>query len=245
MYCCSTLFLLGHAQECPSLLRLGRGWLVWLLVEALVWPLGSITVGTESARPLATKPPLGPVEFPFPLDTKQNFKSRGISPGEVSQLHPYPCMSCSHMRCAGRDSKSPDLLGVPKSWFWALSGAPRGQPSPETQHAPNPSPAELGHQTLWVLWHCTQPGPCQWCTRGCSLCLPSQIQAGRWDLVPFSTLLQASSKPKEIKKSSSPTWSESGTSPPHSPGHTSPWDDRLELSTLVFLSLKLDQKSEH
>lgn len=115
MYCCSTLFLLGHAQwECPSLLRLGRGWLVWLLVEALVWPLGSITVGTESAEPLATKPPLSPVEFPFPLDSKQNFKSRGISPGEVSQLHPYPCMSCSHMRCAGRDSKSPDLLGVPK-----------------------------------------------------------------------------------------------------------------------------------
>ncbi|OPJ70033.1 hypothetical protein AV530_019284 [Patagioenas fasciata monilis] len=54
----------------------------------------------------------------------------------------------------------------------------------------------------------------------------------------------ASSKPKEIKKSSSPTWSESGTSPPHSPGHTSPWDDRLELSTLVFLSLKLDQKTQ-
>lgn len=149
------------------------------------------------------------------------------------------------MRCAGRDSKSPDLHAAPKPWFWVLRGAPRGQPFPETQHAPNPPPAELRHQTLCVSWHCTQPGPCQWCAQGCSCCLLSQIRAGRWDSVPFSTLLQASSKPKDIKKSSSPTWSEGGTSPPTSPGHTSPWDNGLELSTLVFLSLKLDQKSEH
>ncbi|XP_063202487.1 protein PML-like [Chroicocephalus ridibundus] len=55
----------------------------------------------------------------------------------------------------------------------------------------------------------------------------------------------ASSKPKDCKKSSSPTWSASGTSPHCSPGPTSPWDNRLEPSTLVFLSLKVDQKTQN
>ncbi|XP_051484384.1 protein PML [Apus apus] len=55
---------------------------------------------------------------------------------------------------------------------------------------------------------------------------------------------EASSKPKDSKKPSSPTWSRSGTSPHHSTGPTSPWDDRWELSTLVFLSLKVDQKTQ-
>ncbi|XP_029869225.1 protein PML [Aquila chrysaetos chrysaetos] len=54
----------------------------------------------------------------------------------------------------------------------------------------------------------------------------------------------ASSKPKDSKKPSSPTWSGSGTSPHHSTGPTSPLDDGLELSTLVFLSLKVDQKTQ-
>lgn len=85
----------------------------------------------------------------------------------------------------------------------------------------------------------------QQCTQGRSSCLPSWVQAGRWDLAPFSDLLQASSKPKDIKMLSSPTWSGSGTSPHHSTGPTSPWDDGSELSSLVFLSLKVDQKSEH
>nr|XP_009934211.1 PREDICTED: protein PML-like [Opisthocomus hoazin] len=55
----------------------------------------------------------------------------------------------------------------------------------------------------------------------------------------------ASSKPKDIKQPSSPTWSGSGTSPHHSPSPTSPWDDESEQSTLVFLSLKVDQKTQH
>ncbi|XP_074773420.1 protein PML-like isoform X1 [Athene noctua] len=54
----------------------------------------------------------------------------------------------------------------------------------------------------------------------------------------------APSKPKDVKKPSSPTWSGSGTSPHHSTGPTSPWDDGSELSTLVFLSLKVDQKTQ-
>ncbi|KAM6058973.1 protein PML-like [Chlamydotis macqueenii] len=54
----------------------------------------------------------------------------------------------------------------------------------------------------------------------------------------------ASSKPKDSKKPPSPTWSESGTSPYLSTGPTSPWDDRSELSTLVFLSVKVDQKTQ-
>ncbi|XP_050759444.1 protein PML [Gymnogyps californianus] len=54
----------------------------------------------------------------------------------------------------------------------------------------------------------------------------------------------AFSRPKDSKKPSSPTWSGSGTSPHHSTGLTSPWDDRSELSTLVFLSLKVDQKTQ-
>lgn len=85
----------------------------------------------------------------------------------------------------------------------------------------------------------------QWCTKEHSSHLPSQDQAGRWDWAPFSTLLQAFSKPKDSKKPSSPTWSRSGTSLHHSTSPTSPWDDGLELSTLVFLSLKVDQQSEH
>ncbi|KAM6125472.1 protein PML-like [Phoenicopterus ruber ruber] len=56
--------------------------------------------------------------------------------------------------------------------------------------------------------------------------------------------MPAPSKPKDGKKSSSPTWSESGTSPHHSTGPSSPWDDRSELSTLVFLSLKVDRKTQ-
>lgn len=76
--------------------------------------------------------------------------------------------------------------------------------------------------------------------------MPSQPGPSRQTgLAPFSNLLQASSKPKDSKKPSSPTWSRSGTSPHLSTGPTSPWDDGLELSTLVFLSLKVDQKSEH
>ncbi|XP_040456582.1 protein PML [Falco naumanni] len=55
----------------------------------------------------------------------------------------------------------------------------------------------------------------------------------------------ASRKLKDIKKSSSPTWSGSSTSPQHNTGPTSPWDDRSELNTLVFFSLKLDQKTHH
>ncbi|KAM9375089.1 protein PML [Phaethornis superciliosus] len=54
----------------------------------------------------------------------------------------------------------------------------------------------------------------------------------------------AFSNPKDSKKPSSPTWSESGTSPHHSTGSPSPWDTRSELSTLVFLSLKVDQKTQ-
>uniref|UniRef100_A0A663MCN1 PML-like coiled-coil domain-containing protein n=1 Tax=Athene cunicularia TaxID=194338 RepID=A0A663MCN1_ATHCN len=54
----------------------------------------------------------------------------------------------------------------------------------------------------------------------------------------------APSKPKDVKKPSSPTWSGSGTSPHHSTGPASPWDDGSELSTLVFLSLKVDQKTQ-
>ncbi|KAM6387948.1 protein PML isoform 2-T2 [Pluvialis apricaria] len=54
----------------------------------------------------------------------------------------------------------------------------------------------------------------------------------------------ASSKPKDIKKPSSPTWSGNSTSPHHSTGPTSPWDNRSAPSTLVFLSLKVDQKTQ-
>ncbi|KAM6308911.1 protein PML [Aegotheles albertisi] len=54
----------------------------------------------------------------------------------------------------------------------------------------------------------------------------------------------ASSKPKDSEKPSSPTWSRSGTSPHHSTHSTSPWDDELELNTLVFLTLKVDQKTQ-
>ncbi|XP_042660021.1 protein PML [Tyto alba] len=54
----------------------------------------------------------------------------------------------------------------------------------------------------------------------------------------------APSKPSDSKKPSSPTWSGSSTSPCHSTGPTSPQDDGLELSTLVFLSLKVDQKTQ-
>ncbi|KAM9224087.1 protein PML-like [Leptosomus discolor] len=57
--------------------------------------------------------------------------------------------------------------------------------------------------------------------------------------------MAASSKPKDSKKPSSPTWSGSGTSPHHSTGPTSPCNDRSELSTLVFLSLKVDHKTQH
>ncbi|XP_075361734.1 protein PML [Mycteria americana] len=55
----------------------------------------------------------------------------------------------------------------------------------------------------------------------------------------------ASSKPKDSKKPSSPTWSRRGTSPHHNTGPMSPWDNGSELSTLVFLSLKVDQKTQH
>ncbi|XP_065544045.1 protein PML-like isoform X3 [Lathamus discolor] len=55
----------------------------------------------------------------------------------------------------------------------------------------------------------------------------------------------ASIKPKKIKNSSSPTWSGSGTSPHHSTGPNSPMDDESELSTLVFLSLKTEQRTQH
>ncbi|KAM9515285.1 protein PML-like isoform 1-T1 [Guaruba guarouba] len=54
----------------------------------------------------------------------------------------------------------------------------------------------------------------------------------------------ASSKPKKSKNSSSPTWSRSSTSPHHSTGPNSPRDDELELSTLVFLSLKTEQRTQ-
>ncbi|XP_054244100.1 protein PML-like [Indicator indicator] len=46
-------------------------------------------------------------------------------------------------------------------------------------------------------------------------------------------------KPEDIKKSSSPIRSEGGTSP-----HNSPWSSESELSTLVFLCLKADQKTQ-
>ncbi|KAM9275491.1 protein PML-like [Morus bassanus] len=55
----------------------------------------------------------------------------------------------------------------------------------------------------------------------------------------------ASSKPRDSKKPSSPTWSGGGTSPYHNTGPISPWDNGSELSTLVFLSLKVDQKTQH
>uniref|UniRef100_A0A8C6JVF8 Uncharacterized protein n=2 Tax=Melopsittacus undulatus TaxID=13146 RepID=A0A8C6JVF8_MELUD len=51
-------------------------------------------------------------------------------------------------------------------------------------------------------------------------------------------------KPEKRKNSSSPTWSGSGTSPHHSTGPNSPMDDNSELSTLVFLSLKTEQRTE-
>ncbi|XP_061205950.1 protein PML-like isoform X1 [Neopsephotus bourkii] len=54
----------------------------------------------------------------------------------------------------------------------------------------------------------------------------------------------ASIKPEKIKNSSSPTWSRSGTSPHHSTGPNSPMDDESELSTLVFLSLKTEQRTQ-
>ncbi|XP_075570324.1 protein PML [Pelecanus crispus] len=54
----------------------------------------------------------------------------------------------------------------------------------------------------------------------------------------------ASSKPKDSKKPSSPTWSGSSTSPHRNTGHTSSWDDGSELSSLVFLTLKVDQKTQ-
>lgn len=62
---------------------------------------------------------------------------------------------------------------------------------------------------------------------------------------PFSNLLQASIKFKKSENSSSPTWSGSDTSPHHSTGPNSPMDDKSELSTLVFLSLKTEERSEH
>ncbi|XP_030354314.1 protein PML-like isoform X2 [Strigops habroptila] len=55
----------------------------------------------------------------------------------------------------------------------------------------------------------------------------------------------ASSKPKKSEQPPSPTWSRSGTSPHHSTGPTSPWDDGSELSTLVFLSLKAERRTQH
>ncbi|XP_068026335.1 LOW QUALITY PROTEIN: protein PML-like [Melanerpes formicivorus] len=51
-------------------------------------------------------------------------------------------------------------------------------------------------------------------------------------------------KPQDIKKSSSPLWSEAGTSPPPSAAPPSPWASESQLSTLVFLSLKADQKTQ-
>ncbi|XP_061855422.1 protein PML isoform X2 [Colius striatus] len=55
----------------------------------------------------------------------------------------------------------------------------------------------------------------------------------------------ASSKSQDSKKPFSPMRSENGTSSHHSAGPSSPWDDGSELSTLVFLSLKIDQKTQH
>ncbi|XP_074955935.1 protein PML-like isoform X1 [Phalacrocorax aristotelis] len=55
----------------------------------------------------------------------------------------------------------------------------------------------------------------------------------------------ASSKPKDCKKPSSPMWLGSGTLPYHNTGPTSPCDNGSELSTLVFLSMKVDQKTQH
>ncbi|KAJ7417096.1 hypothetical protein BTVI_33856 [Pitangus sulphuratus] len=54
----------------------------------------------------------------------------------------------------------------------------------------------------------------------------------------------AFSEPKDSKKPSSPTWSRSGTSPHNSTGPTSPLDDRLEPGALVFLSLKVDPRTQ-
>ncbi|XP_064013315.1 protein PML-like [Pogoniulus pusillus] len=51
-------------------------------------------------------------------------------------------------------------------------------------------------------------------------------------------------KPEDIKKSSSPTWSEAGTSPHNSIRPSSSQDSESELSTLVFLSLRADQKTQ-
>ncbi|XP_069722473.1 protein PML-like isoform X2 [Phaenicophaeus curvirostris] len=58
----------------------------------------------------------------------------------------------------------------------------------------------------------------------------------------------APTKPLDSKKPSSPTWSESGTSRSCSPSPVtpaSPQDDGSDLSTLVFLSVKIDQKTQH
>ncbi|XP_053933362.1 protein PML isoform X2 [Cuculus canorus] len=56
----------------------------------------------------------------------------------------------------------------------------------------------------------------------------------------------ASTKPPDSKEPSSPTWSGSGTSPYHSHSPVipaSPRDDGSDLSTLVFLSVTVDQKT--
>ncbi|XP_014812161.1 PREDICTED: protein PML-like, partial [Calidris pugnax] len=53
----------------------------------------------------------------------------------------------------------------------------------------------------------------------------------------------AFSKPKASRKLYSPTWSGSGTSPHCSTRPTSPWDDESGPSTLVFLSVKVEQKT--
>ncbi|KAJ7422448.1 hypothetical protein WISP_37742 [Willisornis vidua] len=71
------------------------------------------------------------------------------------------------------------------------------------------------------------------------------VQASRRDLDPFFNLLQAFSEPKDSKKPSSPTWSRSGTSPHSSTGPTSPLDDPLEPGALVFLSLKVNKRTQN
>jgi len=151
---------------------------------------------------------------------------------------PTPCLGRAAFRALL-------LLTWPRPWFWALKEAPHGQPTPETRCTTNPAQQCWDVRPHGFHAHNHVLAHSQRCTQGCSSHLPSHVQAGRWDQAPFSNLLQASSKPKDIKQPSSPTWSGSGTSPHHSPSPTSPWDDESEQSTLVFLSLKVDQKSEH
>ncbi|XP_059680089.1 protein PML-like [Gavia stellata] len=55
----------------------------------------------------------------------------------------------------------------------------------------------------------------------------------------------ASSKPKDSKKPSSLMWSGSGISPHCRTSPASPSDDGSELSTFVFLSLKVDRRTQH